>query len=133
MIQGSITALITPFDENNEIDYNELHKLLDYQIENKTDGVLLLGTTAEAESLSDEEKVNLVKDSISYINHKMKIIIGIISNQTEETIRLASLFENLDFDAYLVITPYYIKTNVSGLLKHFTYIADKVTKPVILY
>ncbi|MDE5565682.1 MAG: dihydrodipicolinate synthase family protein, partial [Anaeroplasmataceae bacterium] len=127
MIQGSITALITPFDENNEIDYNEFHKLLDYQIENKTDGVLLLGTTAEAESLSDEEKVNLVKDSISYINHKMKIIIGIISNQTEETIRLASLFESLDFDAYLVITPYYIKTNVSGLLKHFTYIADKVT------
>lgn len=133
MIQGSITALITPFDENNKIDYNELHKLLDYQIENKTDGVLLLGTTAEAESLSDEEKINLVKDCISYIDHRMKIIIGIISNQTEETIRLASLFDKFDFDAYLVITPYYIKTNVSGLLKHFIYIADNVTKPIILY
>lgn len=133
MIKGSITALITPFNFSNEINYSELHRLIDLQIENKTDGVLLLGTTAEAESLSDEEKVALVKDAIAYINKRMKIIIGIISNQTEHVLTLANLFKAFDFDAFLVITPYYTKTNTSGLLKHFNYIADHVDKPIILY
>lgn len=102
-------------------------------MENKTDGVVLLGTTAEAESLTDQERIELVKDSINYIKKRMQVIVGIIANQTDEVIRLAELFKNLEFDAYLVITPYYIKSNKSGLLKHFTYIADHVDKPILLY
>lgn len=133
MITGSITALVTPFDLSNNINYQELHRLLDFQIQNKTDGVLLLGTTAEAESLTDEEKVSLVKDAIAYIDNRMKIIIGVISNQTERVLELGNLFKDLEFDAYLVITPYYTKTNTSGLMKHFNYIADHLSKPIILY
>ncbi len=133
MIEGSITALITPFNSENEINYPLVHLLLQNQIENHTDGIVLLGTTAEAESLSDIEKRALVKDSIDYIQGKMKIIIGIIANQPQRVLELAHLFEDLSFDAYLVINPYYTKTNTSGLLKYFTYIADNVTKPIILY
>lgn len=133
MITGSITALVTPFDLENKINFSELHRLLDFQLENKTDGVLLLGTTAEAESLSDEEKILLVKDAIAYIDNKMKIIIGIISNQTKRVVELGNLFKDLEIDAFLVITPYYTKTNTSGLIKHFNYIADHVSKPIILY
>ncbi len=133
MIQGSIVALITPFNSEHKIDFKRLHELIDFQIENKTDGVVLLGTTAEAESLNDEEKYNLVSDAISYIQHRMQVVVGLISNQTEEVVRLATLYKDLSFDAYLVINPYYIKSNTSGLLKHFTYIADRIDKPMILY
>lgn len=131
-MNGSIVALITPF-KNNEIDFDELNKLCDFHLENKTDGLLLLGTTAEAESLSDDEKYNLVKFIYDRVYQKIDIMIGIISNITEEVVRLASLFEEFDINSYLVINPYYNKTNISGMLKHFTYIADHVNKPIILY
>lgn len=131
-MNGSIVALITPF-KNNEIDFDELNKLCDFHLENKTDGLLLLGTTAEAESLSDDEKYNLVKFVYDRVYQKIDIMIGIISNITEEVVRLASLFEEFDINSYLVINPYYNKTNTSGMLKHFTYIADHVNKPIILY
>ena len=76
MIKGSIVALVTPFDFNNEIDFNEIDRLLDYHIENKTDGILLLGTTAEAESLSDDEKVRLVKHVVCYLDGKIQVMVG---------------------------------------------------------
>jgi len=133
MIKGSIVALVTPFDSYNKIDFNEIDRLLDYHIENKTDGILLLGTTAEAESLSDDEKVRLVKHVVCYLDGKIKVMVGLIANVTEEVIRLSDLFKEIVFDSYLVIVPYYIKSNTSGLIKHFTKIADYVDKPIVLY
>ena len=133
MLKGSIVALITPFTEQNEIHYNELSKLLDHHIENKTDGILLLGTTAEAESLSDEEKVSLVSFSLNYLNGRIPVMIGIISNHPKKVVELAKLFENFEFDSYLVSAPFYIKGNTEGILGHFRYIADHVDKPIVLY
>ena len=133
MIKGSIVALITPFDSENRIDYNEIDRLLEFHIENKTDGLLLLGTTAEAESLSCDEKLELVKHIVNYLNGRIKVMVGLISNVTDDVIKLGNLFKDVIFDSYLVIAPYYIKSNVSGLLKHFTRIADCVDKPVVLY
>lgn len=89
MLKGSIVALITPFTEQNEINYDELSKLLDHHIENKTDGILLLGTTAEAESLSDEEKVSLVSFSLNYLNGRIPVMIGIISNHPKKSGRIS--------------------------------------------
>ena len=129
----SIVALICPFDENNKINYDELDRLCDYQIENKTDGILLLGTTQESESLTKEEKHELVDFVYHKVYKKMKIIIGIISNITEEVVSISKQYDEYDIDSFLVITPYYNKTNVSGLIKHFTYIADHVSKPIVLY
>jgi len=131
-MNGSIVALVTPF-RNNEIDFDELDKLCQFHLENKTDGLLLLGTTAEAESLSDKEKQEVVKFVYDRVYLRIKLMIGLISNITEEVIRLASLFDGLDIDCYLVINPYYNKTNTSGMLKHFTYIADHLNKPIVLY
>lgn len=133
MIKGSIVALVTPFTENDDIDYKEIEKILDFHLENKTDGILLLGTTAEAESLSLEEKKYLVNFVLTYLAGKIKVMVGIIDNVTENVIELANEFKDLNFDSYLVITPFYNKSNTSGLIKHFTRIADSVDKPIILY
>lgn len=133
MLKGSIVALVTPFNDDNEIDYNEVKRLLDFHLENKTDGILLLGTTAEAESLSDEEKKKLVEYVVKYLNGKIKVMVGIISNVPKRAIEMAELFDDLDIDSYLVSAPYYIKSNTEGLLKHFSYIADHVNHPIVLY
>lgn len=133
MLKGSIVALITPFDENNEIDYKELNRILDFHLQNQTDGLLLLGTTAEAESLTDQERVELVRHVIKYIDGRIRVMVGIISNQTKKAVDLAKDLDGLDIDSFLVSAPYYIKSNTEGLLKHFHYIADHVQKPIILY
>ena len=78
MLKGSIVALITPFDENNEIDYGELNRLLDFHIQNQTDGLLLLGTTAEAESLTETERIEIVRYILSYLDGRIKVMVGII-------------------------------------------------------
>lgn len=132
-MHGSIVALITPFNDLDEIDYKEVDRLIDFHLENKTDGLLLLGTTAEAEALSDEEKVHLVDYVSKRVDGKIDLMVGIISNITDEVVRLSKLFSNCKFKYYLVINPYYNKTNVSGLLKHFSYIADHVDHPIVLY
>ena len=133
MLKGSIVALVTPFNEDNEIDYNELQRLLDFHLENKTDGILLLGTTAEAESLTDEEKLSLVQNVLEYLKGRIPVMVGIIANVPKRAIELAKLFDPLNIDSYLVSAPYYIKSNTEGLLKHFTYIADHVSHPIVLY
>lgn len=132
-MNGSIVALITPFNDLDQIDYTELERLCEYHIENKTDGLLLLGTTAEAEALSYDEKRELVDFVCKKVENKLSVMVGIISNITEEVIEQAKLFDDIKFDSYLVINPFYNKTNESGMLKHFTYIADSVGKPVVLY
>ncbi|MDE7161874.1 MAG: 4-hydroxy-tetrahydrodipicolinate synthase [Anaeroplasmataceae bacterium] len=133
MLKGSIVALVTPFNEKNEIDYPELSRLLEYHVENKTDGILLLGTTAEAESLQDEEKQELVRYALDVLKDRIPVMVGIIANTPQKTIELAKLFDSFPIDSYLVSAPYYIKSNTEGLLKHFTYIADHVAHPIVLY
>nr|MDE5715005.1 4-hydroxy-tetrahydrodipicolinate synthase [Anaeroplasmataceae bacterium] len=133
MIKGSIVALVTPFDEDNKINYNELKRLLDFHIENQTDGILLLGTTAEAENLNDDERYSLVKFVIDYLNDQIPVMVGIISNNTRRAVLLAETLKDLNIDSYLVSAPYYIKSNTEGLIHHFTYIADHVNRPIILY
>ncbi len=133
MLTGSIVAFVTPFDENNEIDYSEIRRLLDFHLENHTDGILLLGTTAEAESLSEEEKITLVRFVTEYLQGRMKTMVGLIFNVTKNVIDFEKKLKNFDIDSYLVITPYYNKSNTSGLLKHFTQIADAVSHPIVLY
>lgn len=132
-MHGSIVAFVTPFNDLDEIDYKEVDRLVDFHLKNKTNGLLLLGTTAESETLSDSEKVELVSHISSYVAGKIDLMVGIISNVTDEVVRLAGLFKGIDFKYYLVINPYYNKTNVSGMLKHFSYIADHVDHPIVLY
>lgn len=133
MVKGSIVALVTPFTNDKKIDYSSLEKICQMQIEAKTKGLLLLGTTQEAESLSMEEKHELLSYVINKVKDKISIIVGLISNKLEDVLKMEEEFQKYDIDAYLVIPPYYIKTNDSGLLKYFTYLADRSSKPLILY
>lgn len=133
MIKGSIVALITPFNNDNEIDYESLDKLCQIQLDSDTDGLLLLGTTAEAEALTLDEKLSVLDFVINRVKHKIKVMVGLISNKYSEVLELYYSFKDYEIDSYLVIAPYYVKTNVSGLLKYFTNIADRVDKPIVLY
>ena len=117
MIEGSIVALITPFDSENNVDYEEIKRLCKYHLDNKTDGLCVLGTTGEAESLSDNEKVKIVECVTKEINNKIPVIVGIISNISDKAIEQAKLYESYNINAYLAIGPYYIKTNEKCLIK----------------
>lgn len=133
MLNGSFVALITPFLEDGRIDFNRLKTLIEYHIENQTDGFVLLGTTAEASTLSLEEQIALVEYGVKQIHGRRPVIIGAGSNCTEEAMKKAKLFSGMGADYILSITPYYNKTNAKGLLAHFEAIAGASSCPVILY
>ena len=133
MLKGSIVALVTPFNLDGSVNYNELEKLLNYHIDNNTDGIVILGTTGEASTLSFEEEEEIVKFSVSVVNKRVPLIVGSGSKETEKAVRMSKKYSELGADYVLVITPYYNKTNESGLIKHFTMVADEAKCPVIMY
>ena len=133
MIKGSIVALITPFNDNLTINYTKLFELIEYQYMCGTDALLILGTTSESSTLSEYEKDQLVDFVVRQNNKRMKIIVGVISNVTLNAIEKAVKYQNLGADCILVTPPYYNKTNHSGLIKHFTMIANSVKIPLIIY
>ena len=133
MLKGSIVALITPFKNNGSVDYDQLKELIEFHIKNKTDGIVLLGTTAESPTLSHEEKTEIVKIGLEVVNKRVPVIVGSGTNDTGESILLSKEFSSMGADYLLVITPYYNKTNDNGLVKHFNVIADNSCCPLILY
>ena len=133
MIKGSIVALITPFTENNTINYNKLYELIEYQYICGTDALLILGTTSECSTMTDIEKDTLVDFVIKQNDKRMKIIVGVITNVTSLAIDKAKRYERMGADALLVPPPYYNKTNRCGLIKHFKMIASSANIPIILY
>ncbi len=132
-IKGSIAALVTPMNEDTTVNYEKLKELLDYHLNNKTDGIVILGTTGESPTLSFAEEEKMVKFTIDYINHRMIVVVGSGSNETHLAMTRSKLFESYGADYLLVITPYYNKTNDKGMIKHFESIADSVNIPIILY
>ena len=133
MLKGSIVALVTPFKPNGDVDYEKLGELLDYHCDNKTDGIVILGTTGEASTLSFDEEAEIVKFSVERVNHRIPLIVGSGSNETEKAITMSKKYSEMGADYVLVITPYYNKTNESGLIKHFEAVADASKCPVIMY
>lgn len=125
-------SLVTPFDVNNKIDYEELFKLIDFQIASNTTGILILGNESESESLDVDERVELVNRCTKYINGKIKIFVGIIGNNAKYIIDFARKIKDFKFDNYLISCPFYIKSNDIGLVDYFTYIADNLDRPLII-
>ncbi len=130
---GSGVALVTPFKENKEINFEKLEELLKFQIENKTDAIIINGTTGEASTLTEEEQLELIEKTIKFVKKKIPVIAGTGSNNTAHAIKMSREAEKLGVDALLVITPYYNKTNTRGLVEHFKAIASAVKIPIILY
>lgn len=132
VFKGACTALVTPFNEYG-VDYERLTKDLDYQYENGSAAVLICGTTGEAATLSSNEHEEIVRCAVRANNGRMKLIVGVGSNNTDSALKKAENAKFAGADAILMVTPYYNKTSQKGLIEHFTYVADRVDIPMILY
>ncbi|MFE4709652.1 4-hydroxy-tetrahydrodipicolinate synthase [Paenibacillus sp. NPDC056722] len=129
-----ITAMVTPFDEAGEINWEETSRLVDYLIEEqKSEGLVVCGTTGESPTLSDEEKLKLFEFVLEKARGRCKIIAGTGSNNTKHSVHLTKEAERIGVDGVLVVVPYYNKPNQEGLYQHFAAIARETELPVILY
>ncbi|MFT3983992.1 MAG: 4-hydroxy-tetrahydrodipicolinate synthase [Lachnospiraceae bacterium] len=130
---GAGVAIVTPFKENGDVDYERFAEQIEYQIANKTDAIIICGTTGEASCLSHEEHLDCIKFCVNTVNKRVPVIAGTGSNCTETAVYLSKEAEQLGADAILVVTPYYNKATQKGLIAHFTQIAESVSIPMILY
>lgn len=129
---GSGVAIVTPFD-GLKTNYDELGRLIEMHIENKTDAIIICGTTGEASTMPDEEHLAAIEYTVKKANGRIPVIAGTGSNDTAHAVELTKKAEALGADGILSVTPYYNKTTQKGLVKHFTEIASSVKIPVILY
>ena len=132
IFSGSCTAIITPYTESG-IDYARLKRNLDFQYENGTAAVVVCGTTGENATQSADEHNELVRFTVNETAGRMKVIAGIGSNNTLTALRNAENAKAVGADAVLMVTPYYNKSTQKGLIEHFSYVADRVEIPMILY
>lgn len=133
MLKGSIVALVTPFNPDGSVNFEKLGELLEFHINNNTGGIVILGTTGEASTLSFEEEALMVEYSVKKVNKRVPLIVGSGSNETEKAVKMSKKYSEMGADYVLVITPYYNKTNESGLIKHFEAVANASACPVIMY
>ena len=133
MLKGSLVAIVTPFDENGDINYDMLTDLLEWHVKEGTDGIIILGTTGEAPTLSKEEKLAVFKHTVDVIDGRIPVIAGTGSNNTQDTVDFSKATEALGVDGLLVVTPYYNKGNRSGIIAHFKAVNDAVKVPIIVY
>lgn len=133
MVKGSIVALVTPFHEDGTVNFEKLGELLDWHIENSTDGILILGTSGESSTMSHEEDDAVALYTIERVNHRVPVIVGAGSNCTQTAMEKSLKYQNMGADALLLISPYYNKANTQGMIRHFTTVADAVHIPIILY
>ncbi|MCQ2016264.1 4-hydroxy-tetrahydrodipicolinate synthase [Clostridium butyricum] len=129
---GAAVAIVTPFNEEG-INFEELKRLIDFNIENGTDAIVIAGTTGESSTMSDEEHKEVIKFTVDYVNKRIPVIAGTGSNDTLYALELSQYAEKVGVDGLLIVTPYYNKTTQLGLVKHYNYIADRVNIPIILY
>ena len=132
IFEGCGTAIVTPFT-NSGVNFEELERLIEFQIENKVDAIIICGTTGEASTMSEEEKKETIKFAINVIAKRTKIIVGTGSNNTKSAIEMSKFAESVGVDAVLVVTPYYNKTTQNGLVAHYTEIANAIKIPVMMY
>lgn len=133
IFKGSGVALITPFKENGEIDFETLKNLVEFQIENGTDSIIICGTTGESATLSDLEHLKCIEACVEYVNKRIPVIAGTGSNNTKSAIYLSQEAEKLGADGLLCVTPYYNKASQEGLKRYYEAIADSVNIPIIMY
>ena len=132
MLKGSIVALITPFKDDN-LDEDNYRKLINYHLNNGTNGVVPGGTTGESPTLSHSEHKKIIEIAVNECKGKIPVISGTGSNSTDEAIDLSKFAEKAGSDALLVVTPYYNKPTQEGLYQHYKKINDNVGIPIIIY
>ena len=133
IFRGVGVALVTPMNSDGSVNYDELEKLIEFQIENGTDAIISCGTTGESATLSSQERNNLIEFTVKKVDGRIPVIAGTGCNNTKQALENSLSAEKLGVDGLLIVTPYYNKTSQSGLIKHYEYIADRVKTPIILY
>ncbi len=132
MLKGSYVALVTPFT-NGEIDYNALEKLIKFHIENKTDGILLCGTTGETPTLAGDEKERLIRFCVKLIDKRVPVMIGTGTNNLNHTIAATTRASQWGGDYALISTPYYVKPTQTGLYRFYKAVHDATDIPIVVY
>jgi len=132
LFKGCGTAIATPFDENG-VNEKEFKRLLENQIQNHVDAIIVCGTTGEASTMTEKEKIIAIQCAVKTANKKIPIIAGAGGNHTKEVIEYSKKLQTLGVDGLLIVTPYYNKCTQQGLVKHYQEIAKNVTLPIILY
>jgi len=132
IFKGAATALITPF-KDGKIDYVSMGKLVQWQLEQGIDALVVCGTTGESSTLTNIEKVNLVKFVADLVNKRVPVLAGTGTNSTKVTLELSKEMERTGADGLLIVTPYYNRCSDSGLIEHYETIANQVNLPIIMY
>jgi 4-hydroxy-tetrahydrodipicolinate synthase len=131
--QGSLVAIVTPMFDDGRLDIPSLNALIDYHINQGTDGIVIVGTTGESPTVDFDEHCLLIKTAVSQVNGRVPVIAGTGANSTKEAIELTQKAKELGVDACLLVAPYYNKPTQEGLYQHFMAIANAVDIPQILY
>ena len=133
IFKGAGVAIVTPMKDNQDVNYDKLEELINQQIDAGTDAIVIAGTTGESSTLTMEEHRDVIKAAVEFTKHRVPVVAGTGSNCTRTAIQLSQEAEEDGVDGLLIVTPYYNKATQAGLVRHYTAIADAVTKPVILY
>ena len=132
LFKGSATAIVTPF-RNGGIDYEAFGSLIDFQLENNTDALVILGTTGESATISESERYEIIAFAKRKINKRVPLIVGTGTNNTQVSLRYSKSAQGQGADGLLIVTPYYNKATERGLIEHYSLIAKSVNVPIILY
>ncbi len=132
-IQGSIVAIVTPFHQDGSVNFSKLGELVDWQIQNGTDGIVALGTTGESATMTDEEDDAVCEYVLKRVNGRIPVIVGSGSNCTASMLDKSLRYQAMGAQGLLIIAPYYNKTNEEGMYRHFATVVDAVDIPCILY
>jgi 4-hydroxy-tetrahydrodipicolinate synthase len=133
IFKGCGTAIITPFTEDDKVDFESFKKMLEFQISEGVDAIIVCGTTGEASTMTLEERKETIKFAVDTVNKRVPIIAGTGANCTKSAIEMTKYVESIGVDGALVVTPYYNKTTQTGLIAHYTAIANETKLPIILY
>ena len=133
MFHGSLVAIVTPMKENGDVDYQAFARLVDWHLENETDGLVVLGTTGESATIEPFERKKIIEQIVAQVNEQIPVIVGTGANATNHAIQLTRQAMELGVDAALLVTPYYNKPTQEGLYQHFKAISEAVPIPQILY
>ena len=133
IFKGAGVAIVTPMKENQEVNYEKLEELIEFQIENGTDCIVIAGTTGESSTLSMEEHKKVIEAAIAFTKGRIPVVAGTGSNCTATAVQLSQEAEEAGADGLLIVTPYYNKATQGGLIRHYTTIARSVKTPIIMY
>ena len=133
LFRGSGVALVTPFTEEKDVNFEELGRLIEYQIENGTDAIIVCGTTGEPVTMTEEERLSVISFTVEKVSGRVPVIAGTGGNCTENVIVFSKKAEDIGVDGLLVVTPYYNKATQNGLYRHYKEVADSVELPIIMY